>query len=238
MQLSEYQRNQLDKVIELYLDGEAQEVVKPLESYLNSIDKKEQDMMKSFINMEKIFTSQKDKDIINNHLSNLYTIFLEKGIIKDGEKEKDKSVADKRAESRRKVKKLERYKRLYFTVQRLIAEYRATEEEKIHADSIQAVDYSKDKVKTSVGNYQFKTITYDIKLEGLEQQINKYIELLKQEEEFLKKLIESIEDFQIKHIFYARYIMFEDYEEISKQLHITLNTCRKYHSAGLKKLDI
>ena len=138
-----------------------------------------------------------------------------------------------------KKKTLFRYRDLREQLYQLYNTLDELKEKQKQLSHIQATDYSKEKIKCSKQEYEFKAVSLLSEIEDTE----KYIEELKiitlKEREYLSNVIDKIEDIRIRSIFRWRYLMVEEWKEVARMVGLkSQQYCIRLHNEYLNELEI
>ena len=170
MQLSREELSKLDLIIERYTDDTTSKEAVAIETYLNKIDSLERELLIAvYFNFSRKATDEENK-IIDEHKTNLFNLLSEKGYIKD-EKKRTTQTVEQRLNNDKK-QKLFRYRDLREQLYQLYNTLDELNEKQKHLSHIQATDYSKEKIKCSKQEYEFKVVSLLSEIEDTE----KYIE--------------------------------------------------------------
>ena len=235
MQLSKNQLIKLDFLIERYMDDNTIKEAKVIEDYLKHYPAKMKELLITvYFNLSR-FPTEEERKIIDEHKINLFNRLQEKGYIKYEEQrtavevekqyKNENNINLPKITKEAKKQKLNRYRVLTEQLYRL---YKLLEElqEKQHMKShIQTMDYTKVKVTCSRKHYDFTGINLLTKVQDTENKIAILKAEKEKEREYISSVIEQIEDIRIRYIFWYRYLMVEDWKEVSRL-------------AGLKKCTI
>ena len=138
-----------------------------------------------------------------------------------------------------KKQKLNRYRDLREQLYQLYNTLDELNEKQKHLSHIQATDYSKEKIQCSKQEYEFKAVSLLSEIEDTE----KYIEELKiitlKEKEYLSSVIRNISDLRVRHIYWWRYLMVEEWKKVARMVGLKSERyCMKLHNEYLEELDI
>ena len=237
MQLSREELSKLDLIIELYVDDTTSKEAVAIETYLNKIDSLERELLIAvYFNFSRKATDEENK-IIDEHKTNLFNLLSEKGYIKD-EKKRTTQTVEQRLNNDKK-QKLFRYRDLREQLYQLYNTLDELNEKQKHLSHIQATDYSKEKIKCSKQEYEFKVVSLLSEIEDTE----KYIEELKiitlKEKEYLSSVIRNIPDLRVRHIYWWRYLMVEEWKEVARLVGLKSERyCMKLHNEYLEDLEL
>lgn len=237
MQLSRDQLIKLDKIIERYSEDETIEEASSIKEYLTTHPAKIQELLITvYFNLSRKPTEEESK-IIDEHKANLFNLLSEKGYIKN-EETRTTETTEQRLNNEKK-KKLYRYGELRNELYQLYNTLAELKEKQKHLSHIQATDYSKEKIKCSKQEYEFKAVSLLSEIEDTE----KYIEELKiitlKEKEYLSSVIRNISDLRIRHIYWWRYLMVEKWKKVARMVGLkSITHCRRLHNEYLEDLEL
>lgn len=237
MQLSRDQLIKLDKIIERYSEDETIKEASSIKEYLTTHPAKIQELLITvYFNLSRKPTEEESK-IIDEHKTNLFNLLSEKGYIKD-EKKRTTETTEQRLNNEKK-KKLFRYGELRNELYQLYNTLAELKEKQKHLSHIQATDYSKEKIKCRKQEYEFKAVSLLSEIEDTE----KYIEELKiitlKEKEYLSSVIRNISDLRIRHIYWWRYLMVEEWKKVARMVGLkSVTHCRRLHNEYLEDLEL
>lgn len=237
MQLSREELSKLDLIIERYTDDTTSKEASTIKEYLNTHPAKIQELLITvYFNLSRKATEEESK-VINEHKTNLFNLLSEKGYIKD-EKKRTTKTTEQRLNNDKK-QKLNRYRDLREQLYQLYNTLDVLKEKQKQLSHIQATDYSKEKIKYSKQEYEFKAVSLLSEIEDTE----KYIEELKiitlKEREYLSNVIDQIEDIRIRSIFRWRYLMVEEWKDVARLVGLkSQQYCIKLHNEYLNELEI
>ena len=237
MQVSREELSKLDLIIERYIDDTTIKEAVVIETYLNKINSLEREILIAvYFNLSRKATDEENK-IIDEHKTNLFNLLSEKGYIKD-EKKRTTQTVEQRLNNDKK-QKLFRYRDLREQLYQLYNTLDELKEKQKHISHIQATDYSKEKIKCSKQEYEFKAVSLLSEIEDTE----KYIEELKiitlKEKEYLSSVIRNISDLRIRHIYWWRYLMVEEWKKVARMVGLkNANYCIRLHNEYLNELEI
>lgn len=237
MQLSRDQLIKLDKIIERYSEDETIEEASSIKEYLTTHPAKIQELLITvYFNLSRKPTEEESK-IIDEHKANLFNLLFEKGYIKN-EETRTTETTEQRLNNEKK-KKLYRYGELRNELYQLYNTLAELKEKQKHLSHIQATDYSKEKIKCSKQEYEFKAVSLLSEIEDTE----KYIEELKiitlKEKEYLSSVIRNISDLRIRHIYWWRYLMVEEWKKVARMVGLkNASYCMRLHNEYLNELEI
>lgn len=210
MQLSREELSKLDFIIERYSEDETIKEASTIKEYLTTHPAKIQKLLITvYFNLSRKPTEEERK-IIDEHKTNLFNLLSEKGYIKSEETRTTKTTEQRLNNDKKKT--LFRYRDLREQLYQLYNTLDELKEKQKQLSHIQATDYSKEKIKCSKQEYEFKAVSLLSEIEDTE----KYIEELKiitlKEREYLSNVIDKIEDIRIRSIFRWRYLMVEEWK--------------------------
>lgn len=234
MQLSREELSKLDLIIERYTDDTTSKEAEVIETYLNKIDSLERELLIAvYFNFSRKATDEENK-IIDEHKVKLFNLLSDKGYIK--------VKTPPRVEQRLNNEKKEKLNRYRVLTEHLYSLYDLVEElqEKQKSKSyIQTTDYTKEKVSCSRTNYDFTGTNLLAKIQDTEKKISKLKIAREKEKDYLLSIIDQIEDIRIRHIFWWRYYMFEEWQKVARMIGLKSERyCMKLHNEYLEKLDI
>ena len=234
MQLSREELSKLDLIIERYTDDTTSKEAEVIETYLNKIDSLERELLIAvYFNFSRKATDEENK-IIDEHKVKLFSLLSDKGYIKV----KTPPRVEQRLNNDKK-QKLNRYRDLREQLYQLYNTLDELNEKQKYLSNIQATDYSKEKIKYSKQEYDFKAVSLLSEIEDTE----KYIEELKiitlKEKEYLSSVIRNISDLRVRHIYWWRYLMVEEWKKVARMVGLKSERyCMKLHNEYLEELDI
>lgn len=234
MQLSREELSKLDLIIERYTDDTTSKEAEVIETYLNKIDSLERELLIAvYFNLSRKATDEENK-IIDEHKVKLSSLLSDKGYIKV----KTPPRVEQRLNNDKK-QKLNRYRDLREQLYQLYNTLDELNEKQKYLSNIQATDYSKEKIKYSKQEYDFKAVSLLSEIEDTE----KYIEELKiitlKEKEYLSSVIRNISDLRVRHIYWWRYLMVEEWKKVARMVGLKSERyCMKLHNEYLEELDI
>ena len=234
MQLSREELSKLDLIIERYVDDTTSKEAVGIETYLNKIDSLERELLIAvYFNFSRKATDEENK-IIDEHKVKLFSLLSDKGYIKV----KTPPRVEQRLNNDKK-QKLNRYRDLREQLYQLYNTLDELNEKQKHLSHIQATDYSKEKIQCSKQEYEFKAVSLLSEIEDTE----KYIEELKiitlKEKEYLSSVIRNISDLRVRHIYWWRYLMVEEWKKVARMVGLKSERyCMKLHNEYLEELDI
>ena len=234
MQLSREELSKLDLIIERYTDDTTSKEAEVIETYLNKIDSLERELLIAvYFNLSRKATDEENK-IIDEHKVKLFNLLSDKGYIKV----KIPPRVEQRLNNDKK-QKLNRYRDLREQLYQLYNTLDELNEKQKYLSNIQATDYSKEKIKYSKQEYDFKVVSLLSEIEDTE----KYIEELKiitlKEKEYLSSVIRNISDLRIRHIYWWRYLMVEEWKKAARMVGLkNASYCMRLHNEYLNELEI
>ena len=237
MQLSREELSKLDFIIERYSEDETIKEASTIKEYLTTHPAKIQKLLITvYFNLSRKPTEEERK-IIDEHKTNLFNLLSEKGYIKSEETRTTKTTEQRLNNDKKKT--LFRYRDLREQLYQLYNTLDELKEKQKQLSHIQATDYSKEKIKCSKQEYEFKAVSLLSEIEDTE----KYIEELKiitlKEREYLSNVIDKIEDIRIRFIFRWRYLMVEEWKEVARMVGLkSQQYCIRLHNEYLNELEI
>ena len=237
MQLSREELSKLDLIIERYSEDETIKEARTIKEYLTTHPAKIQELLITvYFNLSRKPTEEESK-IIDEHKTNLFNLLSEKGYIKSEETRTTKTTEQRLNNDKKKT--LFRYRDLREQLYQLYNTLDELKEKQKQLSHIQATDYSKEKIKCSKQEYEFKAVSLLSEIEDTE----KYIEELKiitlKEREYLSNVIDKIEDIRIRSIFRWRYLMVEEWKEVARMVGLkSQQYCIRLHNEYLNELEI
>lgn len=248
MQLSINQQIDLDLVIERYLDNKATDIKALVNGYLDALEGSEREILITvFIYLQREIKSDHEREIIEKHKANIYTLLSQNGILNDDEQKTTKQVNSdeltinnftKYPTETSKLERLKRYGDLTNIVESLSDKLELLEELKNDQPDIQASDYTRVKFKCSNKGYDYKRLSIISDIQETERLISHYSSELQQERAYLLGVFDKIPCNHTRKLYYLRYIQLKPWYQISKDLEKSLNWCNKQHSDYLKVLEI
>ena len=248
MQLSINQQIDLDLVIERYLDNKATDIKALVNGYLDALEGSEREILITvFIYLQREIKSDHEREIIEKHKANIYTLLSQNGILNDDEQKTTKQVNSdeltinnftKYPTETSKLERLKRYGDLTNIVESLSDKLELLEELKNDQPDIQASDYTRVKFKCSNKGYDYKRLSIISDIQETERLISHYSSELQQERAYLLGVFDKIPCNHTRKLYYLRYIQLKPWYQISKDLEKSLNWCNKQHSDDLKVLEI
>ena len=237
MQLSREELSKLDLIIERYSEDETIKEASTIKEYLTTHPAKIQKLLITvYFNLSRKPTEEERK-IIDEHKTNLFNLLSEKGYIKSEEPRTTKTTEQRLNNDKKKT--LFRYRDLREQLYQLYNTLDELNEKQKHLSHIQATDYSKEKIQCSKQEYEFKAVSLLSEIEDTE----KYIEELKiitlKEKEYLSSVIRNISDLRVRHIYWWRYLMVEEWKKVARMVGLKSERyCMKLHNEYLEELDI
>ena len=237
MQLSREELSKLDLIIERYSEDETIKEASTIKEYLTTHPAKIQKLLITvYFNLSRKPTEEERK-IIDEHKTNLFNLLSEKGYIKSEEPRTTKTTEQRLNND--KKQKLNRYRGLREQLYQLYNTLDELNEKQKHLSNIQATDYSKEKIQRSKQKYEFKAVSLLSEIEDTE----KYIEELKiitlKEKEYLSSVIRNISDLRVRHIYWWRYLMVEEWKEVARMVGLkSQQYCIRLHNEYLNELEI
>ena len=234
MQLSRGELSKLDSIIENYVDDTTSKEAEVIETYLNKLDSLERELLIDiYFNFSRKATDEESK-IIDEHKVKLFNLLSDKGYIKV----KTAPRVEQRLNNEKK-EKLNRYRYLREQLNRLydlLVELHEKQQNKSH---VQTMDYTREKVTCSRTKYDFTGTNLLAKIQETEKKIVLLNSEIEKEEEKLLSAIDKIEDIRLRYIFWNRYFMLEDWENVAKLVGLKPpQYCMKLHNEYLEELDI
>ena len=237
MQLSREELSKLDLVIERYTDDTTTKEAEVIETYLNKIDGLERELLIAvYFNLSRKRTEEESK-IIDEHKTNLFNLLSEKGHIKNEETRTTQTVEQRL--NNEKKQKLLKYGELRNELYQLYNTLDELKEKQKHLSHIQATDYSKEKIKCSKQEYDFKAVSLLSEIEDTEKYIEELKKITLKEKEHLASVIRNISDLRVRHIYWWRYLMVEEWQKVARMVGLKgQQYCIKLHNEYLNELDI
>lgn len=234
MQLSREELSKLDLIIERYTDDTTIKEAVAIESYLNKIDSLERELLIAvYFNFSRKATYEENK-IIDEHKVKLFNLLSDKGYIKV----KTPSRVEQRLNNEKK-QKLNRYRDLREQLYQLYNTLDELKEKQKHLSHIQATDYSKEKIKCSKQEYEFKAVSLLSEIEDTEKYIEELKTITLKEKEHLSSVIRNISDLRVRHIYWWRYLMVEEWQKVARMVGLkSVTHCMRLHNEYLEELDI
>ena len=234
MQLSREELSKLDLIIERYTDDTTSKEAEVIETYLNKIDSLERELLIAvYFNFSRKATYEENK-IIDEHKVKLFNLLSDKGYIKV----KTPSRVEQRLNNEKK-QKLNRYRDLREQLYQLYNTLDELKEKQKHLSHIQATDYSKEKIKCSKQEYEFKAVSLLSEIEDTEKYIEELKTITLKEKEHLSSVIRNISDLRVRHIYWWRYLMVEEWQKVARMVGLkSVTHCMRLHNEYLEELDI
>ena len=249
MQLSREQLIKLDEIIERYSEDETIEEASTIKEYLKPHPAKIQELLITvYFNLSRKPTKEERK-IIDEHKTNLFNLLSEKGYIKNEKKRTAVAVVKQyknenntklqKITKEAKKQKLNRYRVLTEQLYRLYDFLEELQEKQQIKSYIQTMDYTKVKVICSRTNYDFTGTNLLAKIQDTEKKISKFKIAIEKEREYLSSVIEQIEDIRVRYIFKYRYLIIEDWKEVSRLVGLkSADYCIRLHNEYLEQLEL
>ena len=248
MQLSINQQIDLDLVIERYLDNKATDVKALVNGYLDTLEGSEREILITvFIYLQREIKSNREREIIEKHKVNIYTLLSQNGILNEEEQKTTKQINSNEltinsfAEyptDTNKLERLKRYESLTNIVESLSDKLELLDELKSNQSDIQTSDYTKVKVQCSNKGYDYKRLSIISDIQETERLISHYSSELQQEKAYLLGVFDKIPCNQTRKLYYLRYIQLKQWYQIAINLEKSFTWCTKQHSDYLKVLEI
>lgn len=248
MQLSINQQINLDLVIEHYLDNKATDIKDLLNGYLDALEGSEREILITvYIYLQREIKSNHEREIIEKHKVNIYTLLSQNGILTNEEQKTTKQVNSDELTinnfteyptDTNKLERLKRYESLTNIVESLSDKLELLEELKNDQPDIQTSDYTKVKVKCSNNGYDYKRLSIISDIQETERLISHYSSELQQEKAYLLGVFDKIPCKQTRKLYYLRYIQLKQWYQIAINLEKSFTWCTKQHSDYLKVLEI
>lgn len=248
MQLSINQQIDLDLVIERYLDNKATDIKDLLNGYLDALEGSEREILITvYIYLQREIKSNHEREIIEKHKVNIYTLLSQNGILTNEEQKTTKQVNSDELTinnfteyptDTNKLERLKRYESLTNIVESLSDKLELLEELKNDQPDIQTSDYTKVKVKCSNNGYDYKRLSIISDIQETERLISHYSSELQQEKAYLLGVFDKIPCKQTRKLYYLRYIQLKQWYQIAINLEKSFTWCTKQHSDYLKVLEI
>lgn len=138
-----------------------------------------------------------------------------------------------------KKQKLNRYRDLREQLYQLYNTLDELNEKQKHLSHIQATDYSKEKIKCSKQEYEFKAVSLLSEIEDTEKYIEELKTITLKEKEYLSSVIRNIPDLRVRHIYWWRYLMVEEWKEVARLVGLKSGRyCMKLHNEYLEDLEL
>ncbi len=248
MQLSINQQIDLDLVIERYLDNKATNIKALVNGYLDTLEGSEREILITvFIYLQREIKSNHEREIIEKHKVNIYTLLSQNGILNEEEQKTTKQVNSDEltlnnfteySTNTNKLERLKRYEDLTNIVESLSDKLELLEELKNNQSDIQTSDYTRIKVKCSNKGYDYKRLSIISDIQETEHLISHYSSELQQEKAYLLGVFDKIPCKQTRKLYYLRYIQLKQWYQIAINLEKSFTWCTKQHSDYLKVLEI
>ena len=248
MQLSINQQIDLDLVIERYLDNKATNIKALVNGYLDALEGSEREILITvYIYLQREIKSKHEREIIEKHKVNIYTLLSQNGILNGQEQKTTKQVNNNELTinnftdyptDTNKLERLKRYEDLNNIVESLSDKLELLEDLKNNQSEIQVSDYTRIKVKCSTKGHDYKRLSIISDIQETERLISHYSSELQQERAYLLGVFDKIPCNHTKKLYYLRYILLKPWYQISKDLEKSLTWCTKQHSDYLKVLEI
>ena len=237
MQLSREELSKLDLIIERYSEDETIKEASTIKEYLTTHPAKIQKLLITvYFNLSRKPTEEERK-IIDEHKTNLFNLLSEKGYIKSEEPRTTKTTEQRLNND--KKQKLNRYRGLREQLYQLYNTLDELNEKQKHLSHIQATDYSKEKIQCSKQEYEFKAVSLLSEIEDTEKYIEELEKITLKEKEYLSSVIRNISDLRVRHIYWWRYLMVEEWKKVARMVGLTSERyCMKLHNEYLEELDI
>ena len=237
MQLSREELSKLDFIIERYSEDETIKEASTIKEYLTTHPAKLQELLITvYFNLSRKPTDEESK-IIDEHKTNLFNLLSEKGYIKSEEPRTTKTTEQRL--NNEKKKKLSRYGELREQLYQLYNTLDELNEKQKHLSNIQATDYSKEKIQRSKQKYEFKAVSLLSEIEDTEKYIEELEKITLKEKEYLSSVIRNISDLRIRHIYWWRYLMVEEWKEVARMVGLkSQQYCIRLHNEYLNELEI
>ena len=166
MQLSINQQIDLDLVIERYLDNKTTNIKALVNGYLDTLEGSDREILITvFIYLQREIKSNHEREIIEKHKVNIYTLLSQNGILRDEEQKTTKQVNSDELTinnlteyptDTNKLERLKRYESLTNIVESLSDKLELLEELKSNQSEIQASDYTRVRVQCSNKGYDYR----------------------------------------------------------------------------------
>ena len=237
MQLSREELSKLDLIIERYSEDETIKEASTIKEYLTTHPAKIQELLITvYFNLSRKPTEEESK-IIDEHKTNLFNLLSEKGYIKSEETRTTKTTEQRLNND--KKQKLFRYRDLREQLYQLYNTLDVLNEKQKHLSYIQATDYSKEKIQCSKQEYEFKAVRLLSEIEDTEKYIEELEKITLKEREYLSSVIRNISDLRVRHIYWWRYLMVEEWKEVARMVGLkSQQYCIKLHNEYLNELKI
>ena len=248
MQLSINQQIDLDLVIERYLDNKATNIKALVNGYLDTLEGSEREILITvFIYLQREIKSNREREIIEKHKANMYTLLSQNGILNNEKQKTTKQVNSDELTTNNfteystdtnKLERLKRYESLTNIIESLSDKLELLEELKNDQSEIQVSDYTRLKVKCSNKGYDYKRLSIISDIQETERLISHYSSELQQEKAYLSGVFDKIPCKQTRKLYYLRYIQLKQWYQIAINLEKSFTWCTKQHSDYLKVLEI
>jgi hypothetical protein len=237
MQLSREELSKLDLIIERYSEDETIKEASTIKEYLNTHPAKIQELLITvYFNLSRKPTEEESK-IIDEHKTNLFNLLSEKGYIKSEETRTTKTTEQRLNND--KKQKLFRYRDLREQLYQLYNTLDELNQKQKHLSHIQATDYSKEKIQRSKQKYEFKAVSLLSEIEDTEKYIEELEKITLKEKEYLSSVIRNISDLRVRHIYWWRYLMVEEWKEVARMVGLkSQQYCIRLHNEYLNELEI
>lgn len=237
MQLSREQLIKLDKIIERYSEDETIKEASTIKEYLTTHPAKIQELLITvYFNLSRKPTEEESK-IIDEHKTNLFNLLSEKGYIKSEETRTTKTTEQRLNNDKKKT--LFRYRDLREQLYQLYNTLDGLKEKQKQLSNIQATDYSKEKIQRSKQKYEFKAVSLLSEIEDTEKYIEELEKITLKEKEYLSSVIRNISDLRVRHIYWWRYLMVEEWKEVARMVGLkSQQYCIRLHNEYLNELEI
>lgn len=237
MQLSREELSKLDLIIERYSEDETIKEASTIKEYLTTHPAKIQKLLITvYFNLSRKPTEEERK-IIDEHKTNLFNLLSEKGYIKSEEPRTTKTTEQRLNND--KKQKLNRYRGLREQLYQLYNTLDELNEKQKHLSNIQATDYSKEKIQRSKQKYEFKAVSLLSEIEDTEKYIEELEKITLKEKEYLSSVIRNISDLRVRHIYWWRYLMVEEWKEVARMVGLkSQQYCIRLHNEYLNELEI
>ena len=237
MQLSREELSKLDFIIERYSEDETIKEASTIKEYLPTHPAKIQKLLITvYFNLSRKPTEEERK-IIDEHKTNLFNLLSEKGYIKSEEPRTTKTTEQRLNND--KKQKLFRYRDLREQLYQLYNTLDELNEKQKHLSNIQATDYSKEKIQRSKQKYEFKAVSLLSEIEDTEKYIEELEKITLKEKEYLSSVIRNISDLRVRHIYWWRYLMVEEWKEVARMVGLkSQQYCIRLHNEYLNELEI
>ena len=229
--------SKLDFIIERYSEDETIKEASTIKEYLTTHPAKIQKLLITvYFNLSRKPTEEERK-IIDEHKTNLFNLLSEKGYIKSEEPRTTKTTEQRLNND--KKQKLFRYRDLREQLYQLYNTLDELNEKQKHLSNIQATDYSKEKIQRSKQKYEFKAVSLLSEIEDTEKYIEELEKITLKEKEYLSSVIRNISDLRVRHIYWWRYLMVEEWKEVARMVGLkSQQYCIRLHNEYLNELEI